>query len=280
MANTTDTFWEVDGQSLQTYAWNIVTLGDGRDGVPGFRGDNSVVAYRRGANWRQKVPEQRVITLGMWVQGSNSDGAITGMGERAQYHANLRALKALFWKDFGAQVNLTKKWVHTDGTTIKSATAKAEFVGGLEPSMTTRFSAAVTVDLLLADPFFYGAEVTQSIPYQPTPWTVFNAEGDAITNKVNLEFNGALTNPTLTLAEPIPDVYVTVGSTIAGGAKITLDCDAYTAIRNTDSANMIGAISHSGSRSWMYVRPGANTMLLTGAAGSGTCSVKYQPAFW
>jgi len=281
MANApADTYWEVDGTSLQTYAMNISTLGGGRDSVPTWRGDNSEVAYRRGGSWRQKTPEQRVITLAMWVQGTDSNGNVTGMGQRAQFRENIRAIKQLFWNDRGVEVALKKKWLHTDGTTVKSATAQAQLVNDLAYDMQGEFSAVIAVDLLLADPFFYGVEVTQAVPYQTTPWTSFVAEGDAITNKVKLEFNGALTNPTLTLSDPTPDVFVTAGVNIIGGDKLTLDCDLYTAIRTSDSANLIGVVAHSGSRQWMFVQPGTNTMLLTGSAGSGTCSVKYQPAFW
>jgi hypothetical protein len=280
MTNSTTTYWDVDGTSLQTYARNITTLGGSRDGLPEFRGSNTEIAYRRGAMWHAKVPESRIVSLGMWVHGLDDNGAVTAMGERAQYTANMRAIKALVWKDFSNQINLTKRWLHTDGTTVKSATALAEFAGMTDPVMAGPYASKFVIDFLLADPFFYGAEVSQAVPYQVTPWTSWSAEGDLITNRVTLEFNGTLTNPTLTLSDPVPDVFVTVGSTIGGGDKVTLDCDLYTAIRTSDSANLIGSVTHSGSRQWMYVRPGTNTMLLTGAGGAGSCTVKYRPAFW
>jgi hypothetical protein len=280
MGNSTTTYWDVDGTSLQTYAQNIETLGGSRDGLPTFRGTNSEIAYRRGALWHAKTPEQRIVSLGFWVQGTDSNGAVTGMGEKAQYAANMRAIKSLVWKDFGAQINLTKRWLHTDGSTIKSATALAEFAGMTDPVMVGPYASRFVLDFLLADPYFYAAEVTQAVPYQPTPWTSFTAEGDVITNRVTLEMNGPLTNPTLTLSDPTPDIFVTLGVTVAGADKVTLDCDMYTAIRTSDSANLIGSVTHSGSRNWMYVRPGTNTMLLTGSSGSGNCSVKYRPAYW
>lgn len=278
MGNTTTTYWDVDGVSLQTFAWNIRTLGGTRGGVPSFRGENRETAFRRGAEWRPKVPGQRTLSLAMWVQGSDANGnPPSGRSEKAQYTENLRALQALFWQDEARQVTLTKRWLDTTDV-VRSASALVEIGGTMDPDMAGPLFSAVMVDLLMADPFFYGAETTATLAVG-TPQTV-TPGGNAMTHRVNLEFNGALTNPVLTNTTPNPDVWVKAGTTVAAGGKVTLDCDMYTAVRASDSANLIGAITHSGARHWMPLAKGANSLTLTADAGSGTCSVKYRPAFW
>jgi hypothetical protein len=278
MANTTATYWDVDGVSLQTFAWNIQTLGGTRGGVPTFRGENRQTAFRRGADWRPKTPEQRVISLAMWVQGSDDNGAApVGRSEKSQYTENLRALRALFWRDESRQVTLTKRWLDT-GDVVRSASALAEASGSMDPDMMGPYGSTLIVDLLLADPFFYGSEITATLVKDATQ--VVTPGGDAMTHRVTLEFNGALTNPKILNTTPNPDVWVKAGTTIGAGNKVTLDADMYTAIRSSDSANLIGAVSHSGARHWMPLAKGANSLTLTADSGSGTCAVKYRPAFW
>jgi hypothetical protein len=278
MSNTTTTYWDVDGVSLQTLAWNIRTLGGGRNGVPTFRGENRQTAFRRGTEWRPKVPGQRTLPLVMWVQGSDDNGnPPVSRSERAQYTENLRALRALFWRDEARQVALTKRWLDT-GDVVRSATAMVEIAGGMEPDMNGPNMSNLVVDLLLADPFFYGSEQTATLAKNVTQ--VVTPGGDAMTHRVVLEFNGALTNPMVTNTTPNPDVWVKAGTSVSGGDKVTLDCDWYTAVRQSDNANLIGAMTHSGARHWMPLAKGANSLTLTADAGSGTCAVKYRPAFW
>ena len=278
MPNTTTTYWDVDGTSLQTYAWNIRTLGGSRGGVPSFRGENLQVAYRRGAAWRPKVPAQRVLTLAMWVQGSDENGnPPTLRSERAEYEKNLRALQSLFWQDEARQVLLTKRWLDPTDV-VRSASALVEIAGAMEPDMFGQTSSALLVDLLMADPFFYGPEVTATLAKDVTQ--VVTPGGHATTHRVSLEFNGSISNPRVTNVTPTPDVYVQAGTDVAIGDKVTLDCDQYTATRTSDAANLIGVVTHSGARHWMPLAKGANSLTLTGASGTGTCAVKYRPAWW
>lgn len=158
MANSTATYWDVNGTSLQTYAWNISTLGGSRSGVPPLRGSNRALAYFPGQQWRPKVPDQRTLSLAMWVLGSDANGVAppAGSTQEIAFTANLAALQALFWSGgHGEQITLTKRWRTQAG--VQSASALAELAGTLEPEMTGPYRGTLVVDLLLADPFFYGA---------------------------------------------------------------------------------------------------------------------------
>jgi hypothetical protein len=278
MANSTTTYWDVDGVSLQTYAYNITTLGGSRGALPVFGGENRTTVYRRGAEWRPKVLEPRTLTLAMWVQGSDADGnPPTSRSVKAQYNENLRALRAMFWRDESRLVTLTKRWLSPTDTVL-TASAEVEIAGAMEAEMNGPFHSAVMVDLNMPDPFFYGAEQTATLVKDAAQNVV--VAGDAKTERVTLVMNGALTNPQVMNTTPNPDVWVRLGVAVAGGTTATIDCDWYTATRSSDGANLIGAVTHSGARHWMPLAAGTNNLTLTASAGTGTCTVKYRPAFW
>lgn len=271
MTNLVPTYWDVDGVSLDSYAMTITTLGGSRSGVPTFRGQNSKFTVKRGATHRPKIADERVITLAMQVTGTDSNNAAAWSSQ--QFMANWRSLQRLLWRPEAGQFSLTKRW--DEGAGIISATAMAEFDSGLEPTMTGPSLAKTTVDLRLADPFFYSAQQTVTIPLN-TP-TVINNPGDDTVHKMTMEFNGGiLSNATLTNSTPNPDVWVKLGTGIGSGDKLIVDVDRTTVLRGSDGASFVGALSHSGSRSWMGLVPGNNTLTLTASSGTGNVVVKYQ----
>lgn len=267
---TTQTFWDVNGTELNRYCWNIETLGGGRSSVPKFRGDNTTLAYRPGSRHEAKTADARILPLRMWVS-SLLDTGVEALVRDEQYEANLRALRGLFWRDDAAQVPLTKRW--REGGAILSATALVELVSDMAPTMAGPFTGSLDVDLLLADPWFYTAQQTVNVPVSGTP-TVVNNTGDARTTGYGcqLEFVGPLTNPQLTNGS----VWVKVGTSIATGDKVTLDLWDWTALRDLDGANLIGAVQHSGARQWMPLEIGANSLVLSVSSGTGSVNVKYR----
>src|SRR5215471_4058485 len=155
--STTTEFWDINGTSLHTLAWNIETL-NGRQRVPQLRGDDTRVPFRPGAIWRPKQPDSRVLTLAMWVLGCNVDGsAPVGESTRSQFNDNREALIKLFFSP-DTQLQLTKRWL-SNGT-IKSGLALAELVSDMDNSMIGIDGAQFAVDLRLADPYFYGPTIT------------------------------------------------------------------------------------------------------------------------
>lgn len=274
MTNLVTSYWDVDGVSLHTYAYNINTFSGSRTGVPTFRGSNTQSAARRGTTWRPKVADARTITLAMNVVGVGpSAGAASPT--QAIFMANWKELQRLLWRPGGQQFALTKRW--DEGAGLLSATALAEFVSGLELSNpkgnAARTFGKTTVDLRLNDPFFYSTLQTSTIGLS-TPTTIANP-GDDVAVKMTIEFNGPLTNPKLTNSTPVPQVYVKYGGTVASGDKVILDVDLTTAIVNSTGASVIGAITHSGARHWLGFARGNNTLTLTADAGSGTVTMKY-----
>lgn len=271
-------YWDVDGVSLQTFAQNIATLGGSRWGVPPLRGSNIQVPGRPGALWQSKIPDSRTLTLAMWVRGTDTNGNVTGDRQK-KFTENWRALQQLFWKPDGAQISLTKRW--DDGTGVKSATALAEFAGGLEPSMIGPNAAKFTVDLLLADPFFYGAQVTSTLAVGVGQ--VVNNAGDVPVGGygMSLKFNGALTNPQVTNSSISPNIWAKWTGSISGGDSITLDVAEFTALKQSDSTNQIGGVTYNPGPhgEWFYLAKGNNTLTLTASAGTGTCTFKHRPAY-
>jgi hypothetical protein len=269
-------WWDVDGTSLHSYALRITNLsGPYSGGVP-MRGENMPVPYRPGSIWRAKVPAERVLTLGILVSAYAADGS-GAIDPVDQTGANYRQLRRLLWRDGGAQYQLTKRW-RLDNT-ILSATALAAYGSGFDADMSGqhRVQARVAVDLLLADPFFYAPSVTTAVAAGGGATVTNPGDASATGTGLTVTFNGPLTNPVLT--NTANGLVLSLGAVIAGGDSIVLDLDAYTATRTSDSANMIGAVAHSGSRHWLALVPGANPLTLTASAGAGNAQVAMRAPY-
>lgn len=269
--NTTTEYWEVDGVSLHTRAHSIETL-SGREGLPPRRGANAVVAYRRGEVWRPKVFAARRLALAMWVKGSDANGIIPVAGARAQFNQNLESLKTMFGVIDRELVLTRRKQVLAS---LLVQTGRAECVGTLEPNMNGPTLGKFVVDLLMSDPFWYGADVNETVPIVGA--TLVNTGSAAVRNMV-IRFNGPLTNPQLVNQSPDIPVAVSYVGTIAGGDWVELNTDDYTA-RDQDGISVIGNVTHSGERSWMALFPGSNVMLLNVTGGSGDVDITYAPAY-
>lgn len=269
--NTTAEYWEVDGVSLHTWAWGIETL-SGREGLPPRRGNNAVVAYRRGEVWRPKVFGPRMQAVAMWVKGSDANGLIPVAGARAQFNQNLEALKAIFGVIERELVLTRRKQILAS---LLVQTGRGECVGTMEPNMHGPTMGKFVVDLLMADPFWYGEEIEETVPLAGA--TILNTATTAV-RKMVIRFNGPLTNPQLVNQSPDIPIAVSYVGAIAGGEWVDLDTDNYTA-RNQLGASVIGNITHSGDRAWMALNPGANAMLLNASAGSGDVDITYSPAY-
>ncbi len=147
MPNSVDEWWSLDGVSLHQYGWAISTFGGSRYDLPTRRGENIQVAYRRGQVHRPKTPDQRTISMNMWLQGidkvsvplpATDDGEVIGRRQtinstdyndhRQRFNDGWDFLRRLVWKPNGAQVLLTRRWFLTSafsGVTWGSADAPA-----------------------------------------------------------------------------------------------------------------------------------------------------------
>lgn len=292
MSPTTNEFWDWEGTALNQPWWNITSFGGSRQDLPLLRGQNYPVAYRDGQMWRPKNPDQRVITLAMWIAGVDQSTGIPAADQRLAFNNNFQQLRSLFWEldgSLGSELGaLTRRWHLTqNGTTgIVQATAQAELAGTMQPAMSGRTKADASVDFLLADPYFYGAQQAAALPYNTA--SALQNLGDAAIGRgqppglggvpFTLQLFGPLTNPTVT--NSTNGVSVSISTTIATGHNITLDVLSYTAYDDA-GASHLGQVTHAGARPWMLLARGLNTLKLTSTNGAdtGACVVTWQPPY-
>lgn len=303
MTDTTETYWDADGQSLQTFAFNIVTLGGDRMAPIPVRGDDITVPYMPGTVWTPKVPNQRVISLGMWVIGANEDGTIPDDEDgRRTFDKNWRMLRRLLWR-YRTQFTLTKRfWVPTEDLeaagvditelpqngswSLISASAKASYHSGMEPMMSGPSRAAFVVNLLLSDPYFYGDTITipfstSTEPEDPGPVQGVFILGDDRTTEITFDYEGPLTSPTFTLTEEPSTPWIRYGSDVADGDSAQVKVKTFSAV-HTDSLATYGSsgyVQHYGDRFWFFLDPGERTIALSVQEGTGTADLIYRPAY-
>lgn len=303
MTNTTETFWDVDGVSLQTYAFNITTLGGDRSAPPPVRGADLKVPYMIGTKYVPRVPDARTITLGMWVQGSQEDGsAPTEEHAKRTFDRNWRKLRQLLWRP-RKQFTLTKRFWLLDADlvaagvdtsalpkegdwTLYSASAQATYVGGLNPTMQGQAHGVFTVDLLLSDPFFYSDEIT--IPFSmatggsnPGPDRTVEILGDDRTMSIEIDFEGPLTSAQILNDSEATTPFVKYAAVIADGETATVRVLPFNATHYPTGTpyKASGNVQHKGDLYWLYVEPGTTLLKLSAQSGTGVANLRYRPAW-
>ena len=141
----------------------------------------------------------------------------------------------------------------------------------MDLTMNGRFGAAFTVDLLLADPYFYGAQRIQSIPSTGGTiplWEAVAGEG----------FPSAVSTFTVTCtaATTVTNVTAGVAFTIASGPTfpVTVDVLNGTVVDNL-GVNRIANFTHAGGRLWMGLVTGSNVITNTGGTSTFTWTDAY-----
>jgi hypothetical protein len=277
VSNSTDTYWSVNGVSLQTYAFNIETLAS-KFKTPPLRGSDRVLAYRHGAQHRDRKFDSQSLQLGMWVIGADENGGVPAYREM-QFRANMKKLQGLFVSPYGREFTITKRWQDTQTGLVIAATGHGLCPDGLDPAMEGGpYRAKVVADVFMADPFFYGDPLQTTIPLN-TPTTI-QVLGDVPTSVMKIDYYGQLSNALLTNSTPNPDVWIKTGTALALGDSMTVDVGEATAVRTSDSANLIGSVTHSGSREWFVLQPGTNTVTLTTDIGAGHAVLTYTPIYY
>lgn len=264
--------WSIDGVPLLSIAADVQRI----DGalVPPLRGDDRRFAFRPGAAFRPRVTDSASLTLGLWLLGMDGPGSTPAAFE-ANYAGAERVLRRLLRPDGGAEFLVTKTW--TDDVGTHTATGRG-IAGSIERARAGRFAGRVTVDIGLADPFFYGSAVAVPLPVG-VPVVVDNL-GDEATAAVLLDFAGALENPKVTNSTPDPDVWLKVGTDLASGDAVAVDVEGTAVVRDSDGANLIGALTHSGARPWFLLGRGTNTVTLTADSGAGSAVLTYLPVYY
>lgn len=285
MTTSTNTFWSVDGTPLQTYAFNIQSWGGDREAPPSFRGSNTAVPGAPGEVFQRKVVDSRTISFGMWVQGSLEDGTAPKTGSRrAEFEYNWHRLRSLLWTP-RREVTLTKRFVEYGQTTVKVANAKAQFSGGLSPSMTGTQRAIFTVNLYLADPFFYGDEITLPTFTTNQQTNTFEVPGDERTRDISVSIAGARVNPKLTLTSPDQSQrWMQYSYALGSSDSATVNVRNFSSRTSPSggtaftSAGLVTA-SSADDPNWLGFDPGTNKLKVESTTGTGNIVVKYKPVY-
>lgn len=274
---TTDCFWSINDIPLQTMAYNIVSLGGQRMGVPPLRGADILVPYRPGQVHLPRIPDSRTITLGMWVLGADGYGnpPPPGTSLRHQFNSNWRKLRNLMWNP-DSELTLTKRFEDDNGVIVECS-AKGQFAGGLEPTMNGPYRGAFTVDIHLADPFFYGTEVSVSFPGGPTVTKSVDVIGDYTTFAINLH----MPNTSSRFTNNTHGVWCGVSSPAEVNVlNYTVSMPIILGSPPVDPvlgrASRIGALTHGGANQWFLLTPGTNSITVTNAYAA---YLTYRPVY-
>jgi hypothetical protein len=258
MASFSDQDVRVNGTSIMTTQFWIQNRG-GLWGTPGFRSTNYDIAYLQGTMWRPKQIAETVRTLLIAVDATDANGVIPTSGalRRAQLNQNLMTLLALFARE-DAQVTIERDVLVPDGiggTTLETWTGYAQASSPILPESPEDFDDHMTlsVDLLFADPIWYGDAVQHTV----TGTGTYTNPGNVQATNMTLTFSGG-SNYRLTNQTYDPDAWVQIDYS----GTIVLDTRAGTAFAG--ATNVIGYLSKAGTREFMRLAPGANTLVLTG----------------
>lgn len=279
MTNTDATFWEIDNNSLQTLAKNIETRGGNLTAPPNFRGSDTTVPYRAGQVWNEKTPDSRTLSFKMWVRGCDDNGNIPadGTAGRAQYDKNMSQLLRLFWQE-GRQYSLRKRF-YDDSGILRSASALGEYASGFDASMIGRNASRLSIDVRLANPYFYDDNYTT--------FNLVNGDntiilpGHARTANILVNIAGARTN-TVVLNKTL-NQSVEYHDTLGTGANNVINILNFTSTTTPsgmaayDSEAMV---RHTGSRMWLQLAPGTNIINLSSSSGTGLVSLQAKGAWF
>ena len=272
-----------DGVSLKNYGFGISLVG-GLSGVPPRAGSNASVAYRRGALFRPKVFGQVTKSLTMWVDCRDPDTGLYAPGANhmarvGQRNENLQQIYRIFGNP-KVQINLARDIVLAGGSK-ETWTAKCEYAGD---ALNVNFNdnsdeeTNFNIDLLFADPFWYGPLYTgPTITAGGGAFVVANSgDLDAVDLTVTISAVGStLVNPVLT--NSTNGVSFTINTSISSGDSVVVETKYPRVKRTSDSANLIGSVTSSGARQFMTAERGNNNMTLTATSGAGNAVVSFYP---
>jgi hypothetical protein len=265
--------WAIDGVPLLDLATDVQRIDPNL--APPLRGEDRQYAFRPGRAFRPRVTDSRTITLGLWLIGQDGPGT-TAADYMNNYAEAERTLIRLLRPDYGVEFEITRTW--TDDLGTHTATGHGVAAEAPQRARAGKHAGRVTVDIAMADPFFYGSAMAVDLAVGVSE--VVTNPGDAMTTAAVIDFTGQLSNPTLTNSTLVPEVWLKVGSDVGAGDGVTADVTATSAVRDSDGANLIGAITHSGARAWFALGRGANTVTLSADGGAGTATLTYQPVYY
>ena len=279
--NSTQTYWDINGVSLQNLAWNIKTWGGNLQAPPPSRGEDLVISGASGQRAMRRVPDARQLTFSMWVVGAKADGTPPDDGEvRLFFERNWRQLRKLFWNE-AREFVLTRRWIDDNGV-LHNASAIARYDSGLDLSMTGEMRAEFSVDVLLAQPFFVESRISVDLPITLVASAIsVDNPGDYSTNRIKLSVTGP-TPAGLELA--IGTAKIKIDSAIASNRRLEIDVHKKTAYlldstTNVYAGNLIGGISFYGNWDWAELPTGRSRFSYDLASSTGSINLAFSPVY-
>ena len=251
--------WSFGGVDLSLAgAMNVVDLSDAL-GMPPVRGDNPEIPLREGRFHTEKMFDQRVITLGMYLMGTSV----------IDFEAKLQEVKLLL----GRRTRQTLQRTMADGS---RQNVQAEVVN-FDPRLDSPVSAKMTVDFKLAEPFFRSTmqvDQLQAISASPTLFTLGNG-GNVDDRSAIITLTGPLNYPKLT--NSTNGVWVGYNDVIGVNNVVVIDTSAFTCLLAT--TNMLNKLVHSGDAYFFKIQPGANSLSLETLTTGGSVKIQFYPPY-
>ena len=276
MPNNTETYWEANGESLHTYARSITTLSG--LGPPPTRGSNVIVPLHPGRKRVDKVFDENVLTLAMWLRGVAQDaGAGVSSVSKMQYQKNWNDLIRLLYNS-GEEFPLRKRFYDGATSSVIAATAMAEYSSGLEPTMMGRSGAKCSVDLRLADPRFYADVLfSQNLVNGDNNVVI---PGNVITHNIVVTIQGSRTNTKI--RNKTTGVEFTYPQALSSGDQVAVDVNNFLAsVTPNGQPTYDGSVRiiHDGSPLWLNLKPGTNVINVSSASGIGVITLQARGAW-
>lgn len=276
MPSTVD-YWDADGYSLNEYVRNLDSWGGSREEPAELRGSNLKIPYAYGEKFLPKLPGRRRMGLTGWISGERA-----GVENEANLKQNWRELRALLWRP-EEEFTLTRRW-RDENDVLKTASGLAQYVSGLAPEISNTV-ARFAVELEMADPFFYGPEISMPLA---TTYTFIVDHGDYPTKKMFLDLVGPLTTPKVNFVSGSGSGMFTESTTsyptIAAGTTVTIDIEKFKATETTAGVTTKTSVKVTNTISPAWAKmgrdiSGINPRVLYSGAGTGTVTLRYKPAY-
>lgn len=277
MADTTTEILTYAGVHLNTFAKNVESIG-GRLTIPGKRTGNVTIAGKEGQlAVLDKRYDQNVIALTMWLRGCDDDGGIPSGNARIEFFKRLDELARLFQLP-GLQPLV---WTLPDGTQRQADVEVLDTIDfttiGYSPM------AKFAVSLTVPDAFWKDVATRTDIFVNPTLGPVH-----PLTNLAG--GSAPIDDAIITVTGPWTDFLITdfvsgseflfastppIGTTLAGGDILVIDCGKWTCLKN--GVSWLTPIFHT-SHSFLRLQPSASagmavTFFGTGLSGASSVNI-------
>lgn len=271
VVQTTTEILSVNGVVLNTLAKNIESL-TGRLHTAGKRTANVTVPGRHGTlRAANKMFDENVIALPMWVVGADDDGKVPGgQTERRLFFSNIDTLTRLF---LGSSGPLDIRHTLPDGSIRQ---AFGDVLDAIDFSTESPNSLAkFGVSIVLSDPFWYDLNsITQQVQANGATAAFSSFAGaTAPMDKLQFRLTGPWNSPILTFSD---GSWIAVDVNIAAAQTVTVNSDTWT-LSSTGVTTILANLRRSSPNSrWASVPPSAGDLTVTLAGSGRTTATQLQ----